>query len=810
ESQGGASFGFGLKQYEPGNSDTYFEYAGQGGQLGVLNGPTQRELTTNLAIANTYNLAGGAYGSLVSNGFSLEGYTATERPAVYFNYFLATDGTNAASSSMRDAARAYVSADGGVSWALVATNNSVRDPLTSELPTYSSPSATQTPLDGRQLVQELFDNTGTWRQARVDLGGFAGKANLQLRFDFTSSGHVNDLTVDSLVYGNLADPTRSASNSFEGFYVDDIVVGFANRGEMATTSAAGNQGGAFYVAPLDPTGNMQQLQGEYQLEIRRGTEFAATVSPLKAGIGVSSAALITEKQRLVSGYAIIVPTASVIQDGDAYTISNGIFTRTFEFNLAGGVTSPNVAVAVSAAMTKGQVANALANAINSQSGVAFNADPATWFNVKATTRSVSKNSDIVDLTGATEVTTASLAAPVDLTVNITPTSISEGLASQTFTVARTGPTTAALTITVSALNPAGGATTQAQVTDGVSTGTSLTVTIPANNSSVTLTLLPTDDGLLDGTQAVLIRATAAGLNSVSDVVDITDNEGGPFGALTLTLLRTTVSENGGNSGVAGYITLPDPLTPGDFDAYDKANPLVVTITSTDGSEIKSTSTQFVDGQFRASFSMDIIDELFASGNTAVTIFVTAPGYTSTSGSVTVNDTANFSYAQRLGDKNLERHQGMVIVESNIIRNVQGYGVISDAAARLAGNQPVSGAVRNLSTLNAQRLVSGVTIRNNVIANLGAGGILFSGDTNPGSQPLAPIPFGKIVNNTIYGGIVPTGYGIRVEENASPTLVNNILANTATGILIDASSASTVVGSTLFQGNTGNGTTGSDA
>lgn len=208
ESQGGGSFGFGLEQYKPGNSDTYFEYAGQGGQLGVLNGPAQRELTTNPVIANTYNLAGGAYGSLVSNGFSLEGYTATERPAVYFNYFLATDGTNAASSSMRDAARAYVSADGGVSWALVATNNSVRDPLTSELPTYSSPSATQTPLDGRQLVQELFDNTGTWRQARVDLGGFAGKANLQLRFDFTSSGHVNDLTVDSLVYGNLADPTR--------------------------------------------------------------------------------------------------------------------------------------------------------------------------------------------------------------------------------------------------------------------------------------------------------------------------------------------------------------------------------------------------------------------------------------------------------------------------------------------------------------------------------------------------------------------------------------------------------------------------
>ena len=26
----------------------------------------------------------------------------------------------------------------------------------------------------RQQVQELFDNTGTWRQARVDLSAYAG------------------------------------------------------------------------------------------------------------------------------------------------------------------------------------------------------------------------------------------------------------------------------------------------------------------------------------------------------------------------------------------------------------------------------------------------------------------------------------------------------------------------------------------------------------------------------------------------------------------------------------------------------------
>ena len=43
-------------------------------------------------------------------------------------------------------------------------------------------------------------------------------------------------------------------------------------------------------------------------------------------------------------------------------------------------------------------------------------------------------------------------------------------------------------------------------------------------------------------------------------------------------------------------------------------------------------------------------------------------------------------------------------------------------------------------------------------------------------------------------------GIVVENNASPTLLNNIVAALETGIRIDASSASTVVGGTVYQGN----------
>ncbi|HEY2415129.1 MAG TPA: dockerin type I domain-containing protein, partial [Pirellulaceae bacterium] len=71
-------------------------------------------------------------------------------------------------------------------------------------------------------------------------------------------------------------------------------------------------------------------------------------------------------------------------------------------------------------------------------------------------------------------------------------------------------------------------------------------------------------------------------------------------------------------------------------------------------------------------------------------------------------------------------------------------------------------------------------------------------------PLAAVPFGRIVNNTIYGGNTAAGTGILVTNNAGPTLLNNIVANTATGISVDSTStATTVVGYTLYSGNLSN-------
>ena len=37
-------------------------------------------------------------------------------------------------------------------------------------------------------VQQLFDNSGSWRQARVPLAPFAGESNLSLKVEFATSG----------------------------------------------------------------------------------------------------------------------------------------------------------------------------------------------------------------------------------------------------------------------------------------------------------------------------------------------------------------------------------------------------------------------------------------------------------------------------------------------------------------------------------------------------------------------------------------------------------------------------------------------
>jgi hypothetical protein len=484
ESLGGVSMYFGFEQHVNGITP-YLNYKSSNGQYGVLDNDWQQDLSTNAEIPNSYNLPGGAYGSLTTNTFSLENYAYTDKPTLYFNYWLQTQGAQGKFFEMRDSARVFVSVDGGSTWEVIATNNSAKSTVHSsdaELPNFASVSskASDGSFINNQHVQELFDSA-SWRQARVDLGKYAGQADVRLRFDFSTAGEfdrsqmngagdlVNDISGLAGMTGNFNSPERGQNNRFEGFYVDDIIVGFAERGEMVTGAVAG-QTTFFDLATLGtptagtPTVPAEKLTGGYQLEIRRGTTYGEVVDDLRGSVAIE--------------------------------------------------------------------------------------------------QTVDTNDDLV----------------------------------------------------------------------------------PGNSSQ-------------------------------------------PGG------------KPQGNLYAAGWV----------------------------------------------------------------------------------------------GDANTPRQQGQFLIQNNIITSAATYGIRIDAGIRdPLTNAPVPGVPRFFPAVtdpvtNASRLVPGVVVANNVVASSGTSGILFSGDPNTGSVPTAAVPYGRIVNNTIYGGASASGTGVEVTENAGPTLMNNVFANLARGVSVDDSS-----------------------
>lgn len=319
EARGGASLWFGLEEYNnnPVINQRYMPYtAATDQQFGAQGGAFynwQQELTQNATIGGTtgrdgnYNLPGGAHGSVRTGQFSLAGYASTSQPVLYFNYFLETQSADSTTGNMRDSARVLISQDNGLTWNLLATNNSIRstaDSADAELPTFLSVNGNLS-SNANQDVQELWDeSTGTsngWRQARVDLAQYAGQANLQLRFDFTTAGRLDtrtrrdvngDGTLEQLnnltgsIDGDFSHEQRGQNNDFEGFYVDDIIIGFTERGEMVTGALPGQTDFFFTSLPTTPSVPQKVLNGEYTLTIRRGTEFAAPIDPAKPEMGI--------------------------------------------------------------------------------------------------------------------------------------------------------------------------------------------------------------------------------------------------------------------------------------------------------------------------------------------------------------------------------------------------------------------------------------------------------------------------------------------------------------------------------------------
>lgn len=270
----------------------------------------------------SYGLGGGsvANGSLVSNAFSLKNFSAQDLPVLYFNYRLNAD--------TGDYFRAYVQRRGGTEQ-LVASSN---------------------PVDVTGAVIELT-NDDVWRQARVSLATFAGQDLLKLRFEFRAA----DATVPAWL---------------TGVHIDDVIIGFAERGEMITEAPAN---ATFGSRPnYNTTGRV--LTGQYQLEMRRATDYGTSV---EARLGFGSftvpALILNEaydtNDRQAQQMTIVVPAGSSLGDGQTFRLGDGSGDLTFEFDLVtDGVIQPgNVRVPFRATDADYVVAAAIRDAINSSS-----------------------------------------------------------------------------------------------------------------------------------------------------------------------------------------------------------------------------------------------------------------------------------------------------------------------------------------------------------------------------------------------------------------------------------------------------------
>ncbi len=171
--------------------------------------------------------------------------------------------------------------------------------------------------------------------------------------------------------------------------------------------------------------------------------------------------------------------------------------------------------------------------------------------------------------------------------------------------------------------------------------------------------------------------------------------------------------------------------------------------------------------------------------------------------VTWGDESGFGEDE--GDANRLRDQGMVVISSTSFTNNQNVGVRIDAAARGPSGPSFPGAPINFPTNNADRLAPGVVVMNNIFAGNVNGGIIISGDAaNPqnGNDVTVPSTVARVLNNTIFG--TRNGdTGILVDQGATPVILNNIIANTATGINVATAGPKRVIGANLYQNNAAN-------
>ncbi|MGA2034823.1 MAG: GEVED domain-containing protein, partial [Thermoguttaceae bacterium] len=145
----------------------------------------------------------------------------------------------------------------------------------------------------------------------------------------------------------------------------------------------------------------------------------------------------------------------------------------------------------------------------------------------------------------------------------------------------------------------------------------------------------------------------------------------------------------------------------------------------------------------------------------------------------------------IGDSAIQTAANMIVA----INSMQSILGITATAVPNTPDIILSGSVAIFININSQ-------VTENVSAGAG-GGIHISGNATARSNPQTVVPYVEVINNTLYGNGLSdaNSTGIRIDNAAAATLMNNVVINYAQGIAVDASSAGeTVVMESAYQGN----------
>ncbi len=573
---------------------------------------------------------------------------------------------------------------------------------------------------------------------------------------------------------------RGQDNDHEGFYIDNIIVGFTERGQMATQASPGETTFAF--ADTKPKG--VNTEGYYTVEIRKSEEYA--VWPVMGTLVLTDS--IDTNDRCADEYTLTASAANDISNLDTFNISDGVTSVTFQFvdsTLKNG--NPNyVPVYFSANQTAAEVAATIVTAIHTlYANGTFDVDAYAI-----------ETGSFVYLHGAASVASGKTAGKGD----IFNSDIGEDEIPST--------SSDSATVVNKPLGFDGDTSAFGSIGDATPTGTSYLVyddwggtwydaeKSASNTEDDDLCWAATASNVLawTGWGSVLDLYTTdeifqyfqdywtdagsfptsawvwwfQGWNPTEGNGASLDVKGGADFYSTLNVIENYIQYEedtadalpaidkflndgcGVGLGVYSDAGMAHAITAWGF-TYDESNPDYYTgVYVTDSDDDKGgddalaapDELHYYAVKWSASeerwylqdyYGMDDVYIGTVSGLLSRQVGVSATQYTDT------------------GDKNLVEDQGQIILECNTILDSANYGIVV-AASRTSDGVTTPGSPGVLAVVNSEELVPGVVIENNVIAYGGDGGIHISGNVDEAGESIGSTAIARVVNNTICGGL----------------------------------------------------------